>query len=74
MYIKFKSAYKKADKVGYVILSVVLNYSSTQHTRINVTPYFDFDKSDKSKDFISSLQPRWLWAFFVFCATRTQEV
>ena len=40
MYIKFKSAYKKADKVGYVILSVVLNYSSTQHTRINVTPYF----------------------------------
>lgn len=56
MYIKFKSAYKKADKVGYVILSVVLNYSSTQHTRINVTPYFLFVVNG----FISSLQPMWL--------------
>ena len=62
MYIKFKSAYKKADKVGYVILSVVLNYSSTQHTRINVTPYFLF----VANGFISSLQFVRIVGFFYF--------
>ena len=70
MYIKFKSAYKKADKVGYVILSVVLNYSSTQHTIINVTPYFlliYIMTLYKSATYV-------VVGFFIFCSTRTQEV